>query len=187
MGPKCQNGPKKVPILPPSPKFLILPSDAAEKRRHIAVRHRCALFRHTLTIRHIFEMGLSGPLISTDTERSKNDPKKCPIQSQKPKFGLYGAFLGRSQNPNLTEINCSHLSCLILQLLECTGTHFYPSIFDVKQELHLNTNLSYQTFLQVSSIHSQHSENWVGVNILLKKITNNPDSRNFLPQKPAKL
>ena len=61
--------------------------------RHIAVRHRCALFRHTLTIRHIFEMGLSGPLISTDTERSKNDPKKCPIQSQKPKFGLYGAFL----------------------------------------------------------------------------------------------
>ena len=37
MGPKCQNGPKKVQILLPSPKFLILPSDDAEKGRHIAV------------------------------------------------------------------------------------------------------------------------------------------------------
>ena len=31
MGAKCQNGSKKVSILPPSPKCLILPSDAAEK------------------------------------------------------------------------------------------------------------------------------------------------------------
>ena len=33
MRPKCENGPKKVPILRISPKFLILPSDAAEKGR----------------------------------------------------------------------------------------------------------------------------------------------------------
>ena len=38
MGPKFQFGPKKVPILLTSPKFLILPSDAVEKRRHTAVK-----------------------------------------------------------------------------------------------------------------------------------------------------
>ena len=65
MGPKCQNGPKKVPILPPSPKFLILPSDAAEKRRHIAVSHCCALIRHTQCIMCMYFM-LSGPLLPTD-------------------------------------------------------------------------------------------------------------------------
>ena len=65
MGPKYQNGPKKVPILPPSPKFLILPSDAAEKRRHIAVSHCCALFRHTQCIMCMYFM-LSGPLLPTD-------------------------------------------------------------------------------------------------------------------------
>ena len=48
MGPKCQNGPKKVPILLPSPKFLILPSDDAEKGRHIAVSHCCVLFGHNV-------------------------------------------------------------------------------------------------------------------------------------------
>ena len=37
MGPKFQFGPKKVPILLTSPKFLSLPADAAEKRRHTAV------------------------------------------------------------------------------------------------------------------------------------------------------
>ena len=48
--PKCS---KKVPILPPSPKFLILHSDAAEKR-HIAVGHCCALFRHCIyTMYHL--------------------------------------------------------------------------------------------------------------------------------------
>ena len=62
MGPKYQNGPKKVPILPPSPKFLILPSDAAEKRRHTAVGHCCALFRHIQCIMCMYLI-LSGPLM----------------------------------------------------------------------------------------------------------------------------
>ena len=68
MGPKCQNGPKKVPILLPSPKFLILPSDDAEKGRHIAVSHCCALFGHLQCIM-CMSLILSGPLIydiSTD-------------------------------------------------------------------------------------------------------------------------
>ena len=108
-----------IPILPPSPKFLTL---LAEKRSHIAVGHCCALFRHTLTIRHILKwdslalsylltikciwkcpdkaflsfshvfFAYSLKLRLIVPERS-NDPKKCPIQSQKPKFGLCGAFL----------------------------------------------------------------------------------------------
>ena len=53
-GPEFGTWSKKVPILPPSPKFLILPSDAAEKRRHIAISHCCALFRHTQCIMCIY-------------------------------------------------------------------------------------------------------------------------------------
>ena len=52
-----------VPILPP--KILILPSNAAEKRRHIAVSHCCALIRHTQCIMCMYFM-LSGPLLPTD-------------------------------------------------------------------------------------------------------------------------
>ena len=122
-----------IPILPPSPKFLTL---LAEKRSHIAVGHCCALFRHTPTIRHILKwdslalsylltikciwkcpdkaflsfshvfFAYSLKLRLIVPERS-NDPKKCPIQSQKPKFGLCGA------GPKIQiwpEINCSHLS-----------------------------------------------------------------------------
>ena len=65
MGPKCQNGPKKVPILLPSPKFLILPSDDAEKGRHIAVSHCCVLFGHTQCIM-CMSLILSSPIIFTD-------------------------------------------------------------------------------------------------------------------------
>ena len=49
MGPKCQNGPKKVPILLSSPKFLILPSDDAEKGKHIEVTDRQSLLCPILT------------------------------------------------------------------------------------------------------------------------------------------
>ena len=62
MGPKFQFGPKKVPILLTSPKFLTLPSDAAEKRRHTAVGHCCALFRHIQCIMCMYLI-LSGPLM----------------------------------------------------------------------------------------------------------------------------
>ena len=62
MGPKFQVGPKKVPILLTSPKFLTLPSDAAEKRRHTAVGHCCALFRHIQCIMCMYLI-LSGPLM----------------------------------------------------------------------------------------------------------------------------
>ena len=55
-------GPKKVPILLPSPKFLILPSDDAEKGRHIAVSHCCALFGHLQCIM-CMSLILNGPLI----------------------------------------------------------------------------------------------------------------------------
>ena len=52
MGPKCQNGPKKVPILLSSPKFLILPSDDAEKGKHIEVTDRqsllCPIWTYTM-------------------------------------------------------------------------------------------------------------------------------------------
>ena len=59
------NGPKKVPILLPSPKFLILPSDDAEKGRHIAVIHCCVLFGHTQCIM-CMSLILSSPIIFTD-------------------------------------------------------------------------------------------------------------------------
>ena len=62
MGAKFQFGPKKVPILLTSPKFLTLPSDAAEKRRHTAVGHCCALFRHIQCIMCMYLI-LSGPLM----------------------------------------------------------------------------------------------------------------------------
>ena len=62
MGPKFQVGPKKVPILLTSPKFLTPPSDAAEKRRHTAVGHCCALFRHIQCIMCMYLI-LSGPLM----------------------------------------------------------------------------------------------------------------------------
>ena len=50
MGPRCQNGPKKVPILLPSPKFLILPSDDAEKGRHICSSQGTAMTIWTYTM-----------------------------------------------------------------------------------------------------------------------------------------
>ena len=53
---------KKVPNLLTSPKFLTLPSDAAEKRRHTAVGHCCALFRHIQCIMCMYLI-LSGPLM----------------------------------------------------------------------------------------------------------------------------
>ena len=86
MGPKCQNGPKKVPILPPSPKLLTLPSDAAEKRRQVTVSHCCALFRHTQCIIFMYFI-LSGPLIPTDQleegghfDRDHNHPKDISLK-----------------------------------------------------------------------------------------------------------
>ena len=79
MGPKCQNGPKKVPILLPSPKFLILPSDDAEKGRHIAVSHCCALFGHLQCIM-CMSLILSGPRTDTSRLSSKSSVLKvaCP-------------------------------------------------------------------------------------------------------------
>ena len=66
LGPtKVPNGPKKVPILLPSPKFLILPSDDAEKGRHIAVSHCCVLFGHTQCIM-CMSLILSSPIIFTE-------------------------------------------------------------------------------------------------------------------------
>ena len=49
LGPKWDQKKPNVP-----PKFLSLPSNAAEKRRHIAVFHCCALFRHIQCIMGVF-------------------------------------------------------------------------------------------------------------------------------------
>ena len=87
---------QKVPILPPSPNFLILPSDAAEKRRHIAVSHCCALFRHTQCIMCMYFM-LSGPLLPTDHQKYFEMENVATTHC----FALFARFLHFHENNDL--------------------------------------------------------------------------------------
>ena len=58
LGPKWDQSsnlvPKKSRFCLQVPNFFTLPSDAAEKRRHTAVGHCCALFRHICTMHNAY-------------------------------------------------------------------------------------------------------------------------------------